>query len=360
MHNAIAASPVFPIPPGRLDTTMKTSERRTLSMTMKPIVLLLAITLFTTARAGHVWAADQGTEKPAFTPDLKPGDYVWEPEVAPAGPVAVIVSLSEQTLYVYRDGVRIGRSTVSTGKAGHRTPTGVFTILEKHEVHHSSSYHGASMPFMERLTWGGVAIHAGGLPGYPESHGCVHVPLDFAKKLYTVTDKGTTVLVTDGKASPGTAAQPGLLFSAQEGQAPPPPDAAGGVWRPQAAPNGPVSILLSSADRQIYVYRNGVEIGRAPLNGGSDPGRSYGNHVYAALAATNPDGTHHWNALGNGDGSPAPDVQELAKRLVIPPAFIAQMRDIVTPGTTLVITDHPVNQTTRSGSGFNILTASNP
>ena len=74
------------------------------------------------------------------------------------------------------------------------------------------------MPYQERLTWGGVAMHAGGLPGYPESHGCIHVALDFAKKLYAVTSKGTTVIVTDGKAAPGTTSRPGLLLSGTTGE----------------------------------------------------------------------------------------------------------------------------------------------
>jgi lipoprotein-anchoring transpeptidase ErfK/SrfK len=117
---------------------------------------------------------------------------VWHPEVSPAGPVVINVSLPEQLLYVYRNGVRIGRSSISSGKAGRQTPTGVFTILEKHEKHASSIYKGASMPYMERVTWGGVALHAGNLPGYPASHGCVRLPLDFAQQLYTVTSKGTT------------------------------------------------------------------------------------------------------------------------------------------------------------------------
>ena len=321
-----------------------------------PLVLLLG--LFVGAGIGTAQNIEAGKEQKALTPDLKPGDYVWQPEVSPAGPVAIIVSLGEQTLYVYRNGVRIGRSTVSSGKEGHKTPTGVFTILEKNVVHHSSAYHEASMPYMERLTWGGVAIHAGNLPGYPESHGCIHVPMDFAKKLYEVTGQGTTVLVTGGKAVEGTSAEPGLLFAAGNGPAAPPagqPD--GESWNPQAAPTGPVSIVFSSADRRIYVYRNGVEIGHAAI-GGADAGRSYGNHVYSALDETNPGGGHRWNALGSLDGDAAPDIAELRKRLEIPPDFLAHLRESVTPGTTLVLTDQPVNDTVQTGPGFNVLDAS--
>jgi lipoprotein-anchoring transpeptidase ErfK/SrfK len=98
--------------------------------------------------------------------------------------VVILVSLPDQLLYVYRNGVRIGRSTVSTGKPGKGTPTGVFTVLQKKVRHESSIYKGAQMPHMRRLTWTGIAIHAGHLPGYPVSAGCVRLPVDFAAKLY--------------------------------------------------------------------------------------------------------------------------------------------------------------------------------
>lgn len=326
--------------------------------------LLRAVVLLVLAVSSvYAQKIEAGKEQKALTPELKPGDYVWQPEVSPSGPVAVIVSLSEQTLYVYRNGVRIGRSTVSSGKEGHKTPTGVFTILEKNVTHHSSAYHEASMPYQERLTWGGVAIHAGNLPGYPESHGCIHVPMDFARKLYEVTDKGTTVLVTDAKAAAPGKAQPGLLLSAASpaGAASPSSSPAlpandGFIWKPEAAPEGPVSILYSSADRQAYVYRNGVEIGRARATS-EEAGRSYGNHLYTALASTTPSGDHPWNALDDLDGPSAPDALELRGHLGIPEEFIAHTREIIVPGTTLVITDKPVDQTTQSGRSFRVLDA---
>src|SRR5687768_6183890 len=114
---------------------------------------------------------------------LKPGQWVWAPQLAPAGPLLVYVDLSRQLASVYRNGVRIAVSTISSGKAGHETPTGVFTILQKDADHRSSTYDNAPMPYMQRLTWKGVALHAGNLPGYPASHGCVRLPMEFAKKL---------------------------------------------------------------------------------------------------------------------------------------------------------------------------------
>src|SRR3954462_4562287 len=105
---------------------------------------------------------------------LKPGEWGLKPQGAPSGPVLVYVDLSRQRATVYRNGVRMAVSTISSGKDGHETPTGVFTILQKDADHRSSLYNSAPMPFQQRLTWDGVALHAGGLPGYPESHGCVH------------------------------------------------------------------------------------------------------------------------------------------------------------------------------------------
>jgi len=305
------------------------------------------------ALPAHSETFTKGKEQRPLTPELRTGDYVWKPEVSPAGPVVIIVSLPEQTLYVYRNGLRIGRSTISSGKSGHHTPTGVFTILEKNAKHHSSIYKGASMPYQERITWDGVALHAGQLPGFPASHGCVRLPLEFAQKLYTVTDRGTTVVVTDAKAAPGTTASPGLLLSGKTGEARPSPGAQGFTWNPEKAPGGPVSIMFSSIDRVAYIYRDGIEIGRAAVGGVGD---FSGSHAYAALATVNSTGNHDWQSLGSANGEPSPDLKALEKSLEIAPEFLSQVRAIVTPGTTMVITDQPVNRTTHSTPGFKILT----
>ena len=134
---------------------------------------------------------------------MKPGEFFWDLERAPQGPVVIIVSLPAQRLNVYRNGELVAVSTTSTGKPGHETPTGVFTILQKDKDHHSSIYNNASMPYTERLTWSGVALHAGNLPGYPTSHGCVHLPLAFAKDLFGITGLGTTVIIADRPLRPG-------------------------------------------------------------------------------------------------------------------------------------------------------------
>ena len=88
---------------------------------------------------------------------------------------------------------------MSTGMPGHPTPQGVFSVIEKDRYHHSNIYSGAPMPFMQRITWGGVAMHAGVLPGYPASHGCIRMPKDFATKMWGWTKMGARVFVTPGE-----------------------------------------------------------------------------------------------------------------------------------------------------------------
>jgi hypothetical protein len=128
---------------------------------------------------------------------LGPGQFVWEPKAASTGPVFLVIDLTRQRALLYRDGVPIAASTISTGSKGRETPTGVFTILQKEVFHRSGNYDDAPMPYMQRLTSKGVAMHGGNLPGYPASHGCIRLPKDFAKLLYGVTELGTPVMITD-------------------------------------------------------------------------------------------------------------------------------------------------------------------
>ena len=129
---------------------------------------------------------------------LPPGKYLWQDDVT-AGPVSVLISIPDQKAYVYRGEQLVAVSTVSTGKEGNDTPVGSFTILQKKAMHHSNLYDDAPMPFMQRLTWGGVALHAGRVPGYPASHGCIRLPREFARKLYGITRFGSTIVVVAGE-----------------------------------------------------------------------------------------------------------------------------------------------------------------
>jgi len=298
----------------------------------------------------------KGKEVAPFPKEFKPGDYVWHPEISPKGPVVVIISLPDQQLYVFRNGVRIGRSTVSTGTKGHKTPTGVFTILQRKVDHESSIYKGAKMPHMQRLTWDGIAIHAGRLPGYPASHGCVRVPVDFAEKLYSVTTVGSTVIIADEKSAPRTTTNPGLIFAGGTA-APGGPAAPAGpvVWQPEKAPEGPLAIVLSTADGAAYIYRSGVEIGRAPVGGLE--GIS-GTHAFSALEKVDASGRRDWLSVTSVGGA-TPDTKALAGRMKVDPGILASTRALIVPGTSLILTDMPVNGDTHgTSSDFRIMTTS--
>lgn len=261
---------------------------------------------------------------------LKPGEYLWAPELAPAGPVTVIVSLKTQKAYAYRNGVPIGVSTVSTGMKGHKTPTGVFTVLQKDADHVSNVYKDAAMPFMERLTWGGIAMHAGNLPGYPASHGCIRMPLAFAKSLFGITRMGMTVVITNDALVPVVVAAPPLL---KRNVAPVPPGD-GFVWNPALSPAGPVSIVISGRDKRVVVLRNGVEIGSSPI------ALDTAVHRTAAFTLKSVDGAgEHWLRLPiPGETRTGELSAEDRAKGQLPEGFRAALGTVLTPGTTLLVT----------------------
>ena len=235
-------------------------------MIRKPILILL---MFAVAVVGFIGPPSiaQQVSPDTEVDDLAQGEFVWNPQASPAGPVVVLVSLNKQQAFVYRNGIVIGYTLVSTGKKGHETPTGVFTILQKDKDHVSSIYN-AKMPYTERLTWSGICLHAGGLPGYPSSHGCIHLPLEFSHLLFDINELGATVVIADEHSGPAEAAHPAVLLSPDlhmkraEG---PLADLVKFEWQPERSPEGPISLLLSTADSKLYVYRNGVEIGFAEV-----------------------------------------------------------------------------------------------
>ena len=171
---------------------------------MKALAFAALLGATTLGLAAPAWAEDgPGTIAVAqAAAALAPNRFVWaDPQMTAIDPVTqpvtVVVSLPMQRAYVYRGDTMIAAASVSTGKDGKDTPVGVFPILQKREMHRSNLYNSAPMPFMQRLTWDGVALHAGNNPGFPDSHGCIRLPTAFAKKLFSVTSVGTKVIVTD-------------------------------------------------------------------------------------------------------------------------------------------------------------------
>ena len=163
---------------------------------MKRLIALLVLTCATASAAARP-ANELSLPITLRAATLESGQYVWESRSVSTGPLFVVINLASQRAMVYRDSVLIAASTISTGSMDRETPTGVFPILEKQLVHRSSTYDNAPMPYMQRLTSKGVALHAGNLPGFAASHGCIRLPTGFAKLLYGATQIGTPVMITD-------------------------------------------------------------------------------------------------------------------------------------------------------------------
>lgn len=290
----------------------------------------------------------KGTPTGKPTGPLKPGEYWWNPRVSPAGPVVVLVSLPLQTMHVYRNGILVGRTSISSGTKGHQTPTGVFTILEKKETHRSKKYDNAPMPNMQRLTWSGIAMHSGNLPGYPASHGCIRMPYDFSTLLFGITGNGGTVVIGDDtKAQPRFAANPGVILAPKDFT----PDMLKPLgkgeyqWNPERSTSGPITMLVSAADKTLYVYRNGEPIGRAAI----EVNGKLGGHVFTLLdGVTAADSAlvpgrpaRIWMSVQSDAASRSADVAALAKRVRISPEFAGKLYDTLKTGATLIVTDQP-------------------
>ena len=315
--------------------------------------MVAAFGLAAVAQAVPFWGAKESRSADTMPSALAPGEWIWGGDDKTMGPMVMLVSLTEQRAYVYRNGVLEAVSTVSTGKPGHETPTGVFTILQKDKDHRSSTYNNAPMPYQERLTWDGVALHAGGLPGFPESHGCVHLPSEFARRLFDATTMGMTVVIAKDGVSHSDMVHPLLLspVAASGADAAPVPLAADEPfrWTPAAAPLGPVSLVLSRSDQRLVVLRNGVEIGRTRVQL-RRPGLVLGTHAYVmgsgymqGTFAQFPQGrAPQWMAIaipGHEDDAGRVLDRDAIDNVVIPAAFAANVYPLLVPGTVLVATD---------------------
>jgi hypothetical protein len=267
---------------------------------------------------------------------LKPGQYIWEPQRAPNGPALVIVNLHTQKLLLFRDGIPIAASSVSSGKTGHETPTGVFTILQKRQEHYSSTYNNAPMPNMQRLTWSGVALHAGNLPGYPASHGCVRLPHKFSGLLFGQTAVGMTVVITHHPDYPHASADPDLTDEAPPNRAP--LSNAAYEWHPERAPNmngdAIVSVVVSKADHRAIVIKAGVQIGSAPVY---VHGNVRGAEAYV-LKSWDKNGPHwlkvHYSETGSGMQAGARE----GEHFDAPTKFRHDLHTVLRPGSIVVVT----------------------
>src|SRR5262245_46500228 len=160
------------------------------------IPLLLALIFLNCAAANA--KSREGREADEFT---RPG----------GAPIMAIVALSEQHVTIYDTEGKMLRAPVSTGQSGYETPAGIYSVLEQNREHYSNLYDDASMPFMQRITWSGIALHAGQLPGHPASHGCIRLPTGFAERLFEITKLGMRVVIVRDDMRPVAFAHPSLF-----------------------------------------------------------------------------------------------------------------------------------------------------
>jgi L,D-transpeptidase catalytic domain len=266
----------------------------------------------------------------------------------PKGPLQIVVAIDSQRVTLFSNGVPVAHGPVSTGVPDHPTPMGVFSIIEKDRYHHSNIYSNAPMPYMQRITWSGVALHEGVLPGYPASHGCIRLSSDFAKKLWPITTMGVRVVIARNEVTPVNFEHPKLFAprpkpaepqiagnGTSDGQgavrpivlsqatttdaggdvAKDAPDAVDDIVKPAPADDPPkpivprlraadqplkrsgqVAVFVSRKEMKIFVRQGMVPLFDMPLTI-AEPDRPLGTHVFTALGMSEDGSRMRWNLM---------------------------------------------------------------
>jgi lipoprotein-anchoring transpeptidase ErfK/SrfK len=339
----------------------------------------------------------------------KKGKKAEEKPAATSGQLHIIVSIDHQRATLYSNGHFVASTKVSTGTKTHPTPLGVFSVLQKNR-HHISNLYDAPMPYMQRLTWSGTAMHTGPLPGYPASHGCIRLPDSFAQMLWKATKIGARVIVTRDDVKPIEFAHTRLLVpkpKSEQASAPAKPlvrtaDATSSVSETksdQTPADGdpaeqpvdprtmvveaiassteverrasPVSIFVSRKDGKLYVRQGMQPLFDVPLTL-RDPLQPIGTHVYTAMELK--DGAMRWTAVTIPSGfggepekkrgkTEAPAVQlppssaaAALERLDIPAETAERLATMLIPGSSLIVSDNGIGGETGQGTDFIVLT----
>lgn len=205
------------------------------------------------------------------------------------------------------------------------------------------------MPFMERLTWGGIALHGGKLPGYPDSHGCIRLPKQFSELLFGVTRVGTTVVVANESSDSGLVTHPGPLMAKPAVMKNLKLAMLSGLefrWHPERAPTGPISIVISEADKQVVVFRNGEPIGRARFE--VQGGYHFPTAVFSYLGREN--NQNRWLGASRDAGETEKMLADLRSHVVIAPAFRDFAQSALQPGDTMSVVPFPILPRTDAAS----------
>lgn len=290
---------------------------------------LLVFTLFASCSLSGV----KGVSVRSIFGKIAPQEYTWHPERSPKGPLLVFVSIPRQEAVVYRNGIRIGRASVSTGRPGHETPTGVFQILQKDADHHSSTYGNAPMPYMERLTWEGVALHTGFNPGHPASHGCVRMPDGFAKELFKITHVGGTVIISNSRSLPTMGLAEGFGTSGS-----------GGANWSGLSKTAATSVVISTSERLAVVYQNGRRVGSSQVDVRSGLSHFEGEEVFLYA------GDNRWHTVEGKDS-----FDKINSYLRLSASFQSKLHQVIHPGTTLIVTSEPIGS--RGGRSQSVIGA---
>jgi hypothetical protein len=327
------------------------------------------------------------------------------PTRQPEGPLQIVISIGSQRLWVYDKSGLLETSTISTGVGGYPTPMGVFAVIDKEQTHYSNIYGGASMPFMQRLTMSGVAMHSGMVTGRPASHGCVRLPHAFAIKLYKLTRLGVRVVIAPNAPAPEEIVH-ARLFARKPVPPAEPLDAGSAKGVAIAAATDmttaignakvgkitaeralelqklPISVLISKADGKVIVRHGFRQVFESPVVI-REPDRSLGTHVYTALEFKDGGTAMRWQAVSvpaSGQSTanarkvsrasrseaeppypiangPPSSAAEALDRIELPPDAVDRISRLVSPGTSLIVSDHGHNREMRAvGTDFIVLT----
>ena len=331
----------------------------------------------------------------------KPQSSKQEPLRVANGPLQIIVSIADQRISVYDNGALIARSAASTGVPRHPTPLGVFGVIGKKRWHRSNLYSAAPMPFMQRITWSGIALHAGVVPGHPASHGCIRLKQDLAVRLWHLTRLGTRVIIAPNDVQPVEIASPRLLITKQSAASDPPESRAAmaddpimtaaspsngdaqhvatleaqGASRAAVAPRkaAPISVFVSRKSSRLYVRQGFAPLFDVPVTI-RDPEQPLGTHVFTAMGLADP--ALRWTVTSMPEKSPrAPEavkqhrpgrqiVQEPSPdkanaaldRIEIPQHVVEHINQRLTPGASLIVSDQGISPETGNGTDFIVVT----
>jgi lipoprotein-anchoring transpeptidase ErfK/SrfK len=363
----------------------------------------------------------RGYKKPDSTKKTEPRNASKGPSKDVAkGPLLVVISIADQRISLYDNGALIARSSVSTGVKNHPTPLGVFSVISKSRYHRSNIYSGAPMPYMQRITWSGIALHAGDLPGYPASHGCIRLTNDFAIRLWHLTKRGTRVIIAHDDIQPVEASNP-RLFVPKPKIAPAPPEfgvatlaasdtrtaaatqvpllsnaqaqgntnaeakgpdlASASIAAQKVAPQkvAPVSVFVSRKLSKLFVRQGFIPLFDVPVTI-QDAAEPTGTHVFTAMEFQNDGAPVRWTVISVPEKAalsqrsslksqkgraqqtirtvlPTPDKANAAlNRIEIPQDAADRIAQLLTPGSSLIISDHGISGETGKDTDFIVLT----